>query len=93
MRLDVRRKLFMGVMLSGHMFYDDVKECINHAADILADKGLQDMEVLFHPGDVTQEDEVKEITSKDDLDFLSINSENRRKEAEALQKFGGNLRR
>ena len=93
MRLDVRQKLFMGVMLSGHMFYDNVKECIKHAADIMADKGLQDMEILFHPGDVSQDDEVKEITSKDDLNFLHINSENRKKEAEALKKFGGNLRR
>ena len=91
--LDVKRKLFMGVMLSGHMFYDQVKECISHAADIMADRGLQDMEILFHPGDVTQEDEVKEITSKDDLEFLNINSKNRQLEAEALKKFGGNLRR
>ena len=91
--LDVKRKLFMGVMLSGHMFYDDVKECITHAADIMADRGFQDMEILFHPGDVTQEDEVKEITSKDALDFLNINSRNRQLEADALKKFGGNLRR
>ena len=92
-RLGVQKKLFMGVMLSGHMFYDDVKECIPYAADILADRGLKDMEILFHPGDVTDPDEVKEITSKDDMDFLNINSNNRAKEAEALIKFGGNLRR
>ena len=91
--LDVQRKFFMGVMLSGHMFYDNVKECLTHAADIMTDRGFQDMEILFHPGDVTQEDEVKEITSKDDLDFLNINSKNREKEAEALRLFGGNLRR
>ena len=91
--LDVKRKLFMGVMLSGHMFYDEVKECITHAADIMADRGLQDMEILFHPGDVTEESEVKELTSKDDLNFLNINSKNRHLEAEALKKFGGNLRR
>ena len=92
-KLDVKKKLFMGVMLSGHMFYDNVKECIPYAADIMADRGLQDMEVLFHPGDVTEENEVKEITSKDDLDFLFTNSVNREKEADALRKFGGNLRR
>lgn len=91
--LDVQRKFFMGVMLSGHMFYDNVKECLTHAADIMTDRGFQDMEILFHPGDVTQEDEVREITSKDDLDFLNINSKNREKEAEALRLFGGNLRR
>ena len=90
--LKVQRKLFLGVMLSGHMFYDNVKECIANAADIIADKGIQDMEVLFHPGDVTDPLEVKELTSKDDIDFLNINSANREKEAQALKKFGGNLR-
>jgi predicted glycoside hydrolase/deacetylase ChbG (UPF0249 family) len=91
--LGVQRKFFMGVMLSGHMFYDSVKECIPVAADIIADKGLQDMEILFHPGDVTDITEVSQITSKDDLDFLNVNSANRQKEAEALYKFGGGLKR
>ncbi len=92
-RLGVQRKFFMGVMLSGHMFYDNVRECIPYAADILADRGLKDMEILFHPGDITEPLEVKEITSKDDFEFLHKNSKNREKEAEALVKFGGNLRR
>ncbi len=92
-RLGVKQKFFMGVMLSGHMFYDNVKECIPVAADVIADKGLQDMEILFHPGDVTDLTEVAQITSKDDLDFLNVNSANRSKEAEALVKFGGGLKR
>ena len=92
-RLGVQKKFFMGVMLSGHMFYDSIKECIPVAADIMADKGLQDMEILFHPGDVTELTEVSQITSKDDLDFLNVNSANRFKEAEALVKFGGGLKR
>ena len=91
--LGVKKKFFMGVMLSGHMFYDNVKECIPVAADIIADKGLQDMEILFHPGDVTDIAEVSQITSKDDLEFLNENSANRQKEAEALHKFGGGLKR
>jgi predicted glycoside hydrolase/deacetylase ChbG (UPF0249 family) len=91
--LGVQRKFFMGVMLSGHMFYDNIKECIPVAADIIADKGLQDMEILFHPGDVTDITEVSQITSKDDLDFLNVNSANRQKEAEALHKFGCGLKR
>ena len=91
--LGVQRKFFMGVMLSGHMFYDNVKECIPVAADIIADKGLQDMEILFHPGDVTDINEVSQITSKDDLDFLNVNSAGRQKEAKALVKFGGGLKR
>lgn len=92
-RLGIERKLFLGVMLSGHMFYDNVKECIASAADIMADRGFSNMEILFHPGDVTEEAEASQLTSKDDIDFLNINSANRAKEAEALRKFGGNLRR
>ena len=91
--LKLQRKLFMGVMLSGHMFYDSVKECITHAADIMADRGMSDMEILFHPGDVSQEEDIKELTSSDDISFLVQNSANREKEAEALKKFGGGLRR
>ncbi len=91
--LGVENKLFMGVMLSGHMFYDSVKECINAGADIMADRGLSDMEILFHPGDVTVPEDVEQLTSKDDISFLFDNSENRRKEADALVKFGGGLKR
>ncbi len=89
--LGVEKKLFMGVMLSGHMFYDNVQKCLPNAADIMADRGLHDMEILFHPGDVTIDDEVNEITSKDDMEFLHINYDKRMKEAEALRKFGGGL--
>jgi len=91
--LNVERKLFMGVMLSGHMFYDNVKECLPYAADIMADRGLSDMEILFHPGDVSDNEEILKVTSKDDYDFLVENKANREKEAEALRKFGGGLRR
>lgn len=91
--LGIERKLFVGVMLSGHMFYDNVKECIARAADIMSGKGFSDMEILFHPGDVTEPSEVRQLTSPDDMDFLNVNSNNRAKEAEALRKFGGNLRR
>ena len=92
-RLKVERKLFMGVMLSGHMFYDNVKECLPHAADIIADRGLQDMEILFHPGDVSDNEEIVQVTSSDDYDFLVDNRANREKEAEALRRFGGGLKR
>jgi predicted glycoside hydrolase/deacetylase ChbG (UPF0249 family) len=91
--LKVERKLFMGVMLSGHMFYDNVKECLPHGADILADRGLQNMEILFHPGDVSMDEEIAQVTSSDDYNFLVENRGNREKEAEALRKFGGGLKR
>ena len=50
-----------------------------------------EMEILFHPGDVTVPADVERLTSKDDYNFLT--SSNRMKEAEALKKFGSNLSR
>ncbi len=91
--LEIERKLFMGVMLSGHMFYDNVKEIIANGADIMADRGLSDMEILFHPGDVSEDEEVSQITSSDDLHFLFEERANREKEATALVTFGGGLKR
>ena len=90
-KLGVEDKLFMGVMLSGHMFYDNVKLCIKSAADILEKRKNDEMEILFHPGDVTVPADVERLTSKDDYNFLT--SSNRMKEAEALKKFGSNLSR
>ena len=89
--LGLENKLFMGVMLSGHMFYDNVRACIKSAADILEKRGNDEMEILFHPGDVTVPADVERLTSRDDYDFLT--SPNRMKEAEALKKFGSNLSR
>jgi len=89
--LKVEDKLFMGVMMSGHMFYDNVKACLPIAGDILADRGKSEMEILFHPGDVSNDADIALLTSKDDYNFLT--SENRFKEAQALKKFGGNLKR
>ncbi len=90
-KLKVKSQLFMGVMMSGHMFYDNVNACLPIAADVMADRGLSDMEILFHPGDVSVEEDISKLTSKDDYNFLT--SKNRGKEAEALKKFGGNLKR
>lgn len=89
--LKVEDKLFMGVMMSGHMFYDNVKACLPFAGEILADRGKSSMEILFHPGDVSNSTDIGLLTSKDDYNFLT--SQNRFKEAEALKKFGGNLKR
>ena len=86
--LDLERRLFMGVMLSGHMFYDNVTECLKHAKDIAEYEGIGGMELLFHPGDVSDEEEMFELTAKSDIDFLCENSHNRQKEAEALREFG-----
>jgi len=84
-KLGTEDKLFMGVMLSGHMFYDNIKLCLKSAEDVLEKRGKKDMEVLFHPGDVTVPADVERLTSKDDYSFLT--SSNRMKEAEALKQL------
>ena len=89
--LGVEDKLFMGVMLSGHMFYENVKLCLKNAGDLLVKRGKDDAEILFHPGDVSVPTDIERLTSKDDYEFLT--SSNRMKEAEALKKFGSNLSR
>ena len=81
----------MGVMLSGHMFYDNVRMCLKSAGDILEKRGKDEMEILFHPGDVSVPADVENLTSKDDYNFLT--SSNRMKEAQALKKFGNNISR
>ena len=86
--MNLENRLFMGVMLSGHMFYNNVKECLPYAEEIARSKGISDMELLFHPGDVSDEEEMFELTAKSDIDFLCENSHNRQKEAEALREFG-----
>ena len=91
--LKLKRKMFMGVFLSGHMFYDNLMLTLPDASDIMVDRGYHDIELLFHPGDVSEEKEMFELTDKGDVDFLSVHAADRRKEAEALRKFGGGLRR
>ena len=90
-KLGLEDKLFMGVMLSGHMFYDNVRMCLKSAGDILEKRGKDEMEILFHPGDVSVPADVENLTSKDDYNFLT--SSNRMKEAQALKKFGNNISR
>ena len=91
--LKLKRKMFMGVFLSGHMFYDNLMLCLPYASDIMAERGYRDMELLFHPGDVSDEKEMLALNNKGDVEFLSVHAADRRKEAEALRKFGGGLRR
>lgn len=90
-KMGVEEKLFMGVTLSGHMFYDNIMSCLPFAGDILMDRNMSDMEILFHPGDVSVPEDIERLTSKDDYEFLT--SGNRKKEAEALRKLGSNIKR
>jgi hypothetical protein len=84
-----RRTLFFGTLLSGKMFYDDVAKLL---PDInrLANLRDADVELLFHPGGTSNADEVRTLTNKADIEFLS--SENRSIEAGALIKLKGNLK-
>lgn len=68
-------KVFMGVMLSGHMFLDDVKKILPSFIK-LAQKKQSGLEVLFHPGGIYEEEEIRNITNLDDCKFLKSNNRN-----------------
>ena len=72
---------FMGVMLSGHMSYDNVYPVYKDAIDRAKAKG-NDIEILFHPGSVHEEEACAKLTDPGDIWFLV--DEWREKEADAL---------
>lgn len=74
-------KIFAGVMLSGHMFLDDVKIIYKELLKISKKKN-KGIELLFHPGGIYHSAEIKNITNKDDYNFLT--SDNRNLEFDAL---------
>lgn len=73
--------LFSGVMLSGHMSKKNVRAIL---PDFLAlcKKKNQGLEMLFHPGAVCSEEELRQVTSADDKTFFT--DAGRSEEAEAL---------
>lgn len=76
--------LFSGVMLSGHMSKKNVRAIL---PDFLAlcKKKNQGLEMLFHPGAVCSEEELRQVTSADDKTFFT--DAGRSEEAEALTKL------
>lgn len=76
--------LFSGVMLSGHMSKKNVRAIL---PDFLAlcKKKNQGLEMLFHPGAVCSEVELRQVTSEDDKTFFT--DAGRSEEAEALTKL------
>lgn len=74
-------KIFMGVMLSGHMFLDDVKQVLPSFIE-LSRRKKSSLEILFHPGGIYEDDEIKNITNLNDYEFLT--SINRKLEATTL---------
>lgn len=81
---DIEIDRFMGVLFSGHMSYENVQPLL---ADAVARAGEENrnLEVLFHPGSVLEENRVQELTSSDDVAFLTSNWRSR--EAEALRRL------
>lgn len=78
---DIEIYQFMGVMMSGHMSYDNVAPLLADAGH-LAEHDKTGLEVLFHPGSVLEPERVAALTSADDHEFLT--SEWRAREADAL---------
>ena len=67
---NMEQKLFLGVFLSGRMYYENVIHLLPDAIS-LAEKLGKDMEILAHPGGVYEENDISQITSADDREFLT----------------------
>lgn len=63
-------KVFLGVMLSGKMCRENVEAILPDALR-LAQKQGRGLEILAHPGGVTEEEDLKKLTHPDDVSFLS----------------------
>ena len=72
----VQRKLFMGVFLSGRMYYENVIHLLPRAVS-LAEKLGMDLEILGHPGGVFEQEDIDRITSAEDRTFLTNDLRNR----------------
>ena len=77
---NTKRAVFMGVMLSGHMNYDDVSRVLPYAKKYADARGC-DVELLFHPGGTDDAEEISQVTFKGDREAYM--SKNRRIEADA----------
>lgn len=77
----MERKLFLGVLFSGHFDYDKIRLLLPDLQKEAAGRGWG-LELLLHPGAVYEEEDIRALTNRDDLRFLT--SPDRRVEAEAL---------
>ncbi len=73
----------MGVMLSGHMSYENVMPVYDEAIE-LAKKAGHDLEILFHPGSVLEEEALNKLNSEGKWFF---DDPWRAKEADALKRL------
>ena len=74
---------FMGVMLSGHMSYDNVYPVYDDAIR-LAKKSGRNLEILFHPGSVHEKDALEGLNKEGRWFFVD---KWREKEADALKRL------
>jgi predicted glycoside hydrolase/deacetylase ChbG (UPF0249 family) len=74
----MQQKLFLGVFLSGRMYYENVIHLLPGALALAERKGM-DLEILGHPGGVFEEADIAEITSPEDREFLTDQLRNREK--------------
>jgi hypothetical protein len=79
---EMEQKLFMGVFLSGCMYYENVSPILRDAEALAMQKGWG-LEVLAHPGGVYEAEDIRMLTNEDDIRFLT--SDHRRKEAGLFQ--------
>lgn len=80
----LERFAFMGVTLSGHMFARNIRVLLKEAVTDAEARG-ENLQLLFHPGGVYDEAELKSVNSRADRVFFS--SPNRRKEKETLMEL------
>ncbi len=77
--------VFAGVLCSGRMDWDVMEFVAPKLAEIAA-LHETDLELLFHPGSVLEENDFNALTFQGDRSFLS--SENRKIEADTLKRLG-----
>ena len=75
---NLEKKLFMGVFLSGRMYYENVIHLLPGAL-ALAEKLGMGLEILGHPGGVFEQEDIARITALEDAAFLTNDLRNREK--------------
>ena len=66
----LEQRLFLGVCLSGRMYYENVSALLPDAVKLAARKGIS-LEILGHPGGVYEPEDIARITSAEDVAFLT----------------------
>ena len=74
----MEKKLFLGVALSGRMYYENLKVFFPQAKKLAQKRGW-DLEILGHPGGVFEDEDIAKITCEDDRIFLTSPLRNREK--------------